>query len=68
MSHWKKSENEFAEMYSRLQAQPGLSLRELARELNVSPSTILRRLPGMDEAGYRLYEDDQERLFPFNKD
>ena len=68
MSHWQKNVNEFSEMYARLQAQPGLSLRDLARELNVTPSTILRRLPGMDEAGYRLYEDDKGKLYPFNKD
>jgi DNA-binding IclR family transcriptional regulator len=66
MSHWQKKEVEFSDMHETLQQQPGLSLRALARQLSVSPSTILRRLPAMDEAGFMLYEDDDGKLYPFD--
>jgi DNA-binding IclR family transcriptional regulator len=68
MSHWQKKEIEFSEMHRTLQQHPGLSIRELARQFGVSASTILRRLPGMDEAGFLLYEDDDGRLYPFDKE
>jgi predicted DNA-binding transcriptional regulator YafY len=66
MSHWQKKEVDFAEMHQALQQNRGLSIRELARHFSVAPSTILRRLPGMDEAGYPLYEDEQGKLYPFD--
>jgi DNA-binding IclR family transcriptional regulator len=33
--------------------------------LEVDRSTITRRLPSMDEAGFLLYEDDDGGLYPF---
>lgn len=68
MSHWQKKEIEYSDMHETLQQQPGLSLRALARQLGVSASTILRRLPSMDEAGFLLYEDDEGKLYPFEKE
>lgn len=67
MSFWKKKEADFGEMDAALTEQPGLSAAELARLLDVDRSTIARRLPSMDEAGYLLYEDDQGRLYRFDE-
>ena len=66
MSHWQKKEVDFSEMHQALQQNRGLSIRKLAHRLGVAPSTILRRLPGMAEAGFPLYEDDKGKLYPFD--
>jgi DNA-binding IclR family transcriptional regulator len=68
MSHWRKKEVEFSDMHQALLEHPGQSLHELARQFGVPASTILRRLPGMAEAGYLLYEDDRGKLYPFDKE
>lgn len=68
MAFWRKSEPNYEQIQRILQQDPGLSVRELARRTNMAPSTILRCLPGMEEAGYLLYEDDHERLWPFGRD
>ena len=62
MAHWGKKEADFAEIAEMLEANPGLSARELARRLEVEPSTITRSLPGMEEAGILLSEDNKGRL------
>jgi DNA-binding IclR family transcriptional regulator len=67
MSHWHKKETEFEQMDCLLQQTPGLTATEIAKQLGVSPSTVLRRLPGMNEAGYLLSEDKQGRLWPFGR-
>jgi DNA-binding IclR family transcriptional regulator len=68
MAFWQKKEVDFSEMATALGNQPGLSAAELARLFDVDRSTITRRLPSMDEAGYLLYEDDDGRLYPFDPD
>lgn len=67
MSHWNKKEDEFEAMHNALRAEPGLSGRELAKRLDVAPSTVTRRLPALEEAGYLLYEDERGRLWPFDR-
>lgn len=67
MSHWRKNESEFEQMDQLVQQMPGLTATEVAKVLGVSPSTILRRLPGMDEAGYLLSEDNRGGLWPFGR-
>jgi len=67
MAFWKRKEADFAEMDTTLGEQPGLSAAELARLLDVERSTITRRLPAMDEAGFLLYEDDDGRLYRFDE-
>jgi len=67
MAFWQKKADEYSDMVELIERQPGISARELARQLDVSPSTITRRLPSMDEAGILLAEDDKGGLWPFRK-
>jgi len=67
MSYWRKKEAEFEEVQQVIQEHPGISIRELARQLDVAPSTIARRLPSLEEAGILLWEDDNEGLWPFEE-
>lgn len=68
MSFWRKKEEEFEEVQQLIEQQPGISIRELARQLGVAPSTIARRLPSMEEAGILLAEDDDGGLWPFDEE
>ncbi len=65
MAFWRKQGSELQEMYRTLQQSPGLSPTELARRLQVAPSTVQRRLPNMEEAGYLLSEDQKGGLWPY---
>jgi len=65
MAFWFKKQSEYQLMYELIQQYPGIRPAELARLLGVSRSTVLRRLPSLEEAGYLLYEDKSGRLWPF---
>ncbi|HHY56486.1 MAG TPA: winged helix-turn-helix domain-containing protein [Chloroflexi bacterium] len=67
MAFWQKKVDEYSDMVELIEQQPGITARELARQLDVSPSTITRRLPSLDEAGILLAEDDKGGLWPFGK-
>lgn len=49
-------------MAEQITQQPGLTASALARSLGMSTSTVIRRLPSLEEAGILLYEDEQGRL------
>ena len=66
MSFWHKKEFEFEEVQQIIEQHPGISIRELACQLGVAASTILRRLPSLEEAGILLSEDDEGGLWPFD--
>ncbi len=66
MAFWSKKTEEFEEMDQVIQEHPGISAAELARELEVERSTIMRRLPSLEEAGYLYYEDEEGRLWSFD--
>lgn len=68
MAFWKRKQEEFETMDQVIQEHPGISPAELARELDVERSTITRRLPSLEEAGYLYYEDDEGRIWPFEPD
>jgi DNA-binding IclR family transcriptional regulator len=68
MAFWQKKQEEFEVMDQVIQENPGISLAELARELEVERSTITRRLPSLEEAGYLYYEDEEGRLWSFDLD
>lgn len=68
MAFWQKKQEEFEVMNQVIQENPGISPAELARELDVERSTITRRLPSLEEAGYLYYEDEEGRLWPFDPD
>lgn len=67
MSFWRKKEDEFEEIEQILIEQPGLTPSELAEILDVSVSTITRRLPSIEEAGILFSEDDKGGLWPFGR-
>lgn len=68
MSFWRKKVDEFKETEEKIIEEPGLTPSELAQRLGVSPSTITRRLPSMNDAGILLYEDDKGRLWSFGNE
>lgn len=67
MGVWRKKQDDYAEIERMLQDDPGQSAREIADKLGVAPTTITRALPGMEEAGVLLYEDEKGRLWPFKR-
>jgi len=67
MAFWFKKKTDFDEMFELIQQRPGMRPAELARMLGVSRSTVLRRLPSLEEAGYLLYEDRSGGLWPFSE-
>ena len=67
MSFWFKKRSEYEEMFELIRCHPGIRPAELARLLNISRSTVLRRLPSMEEAGFLLYEDRTGGLWPFSE-
>lgn len=67
MAFWNKKKEEFETMNRTIQDNPGLSPAELARRLGVTRSTVLRRLPSVEEAGYLYYEDEKGGLWPFKR-
>ena len=67
MAFWRKKEPELQQMYETLETKPGITPGKLAKELGVARSTVHRRLPSLEEAGYLLSEDKKGRLWPFKK-
>jgi DNA-binding MarR family transcriptional regulator len=67
MAFWRKKEVNFEEAYRIVESEKGMFARELAKQMGVSPSTITRSLPSMEEAGYLLAEDDEGKLWPFKR-
>lgn len=67
MAFWQRKKDDFETMDQTIQENPGISLAELARRLNLSRSTITRRLPSIEEAGYLYFEDEKGGLWPFNR-
>jgi DNA-binding IclR family transcriptional regulator len=67
MSFWFKKRSEYEEMFELIRRHPGIRPAELARLLNIPRSTVLRRLPSMEEAGFLLYEDRTGGLWPFSE-
>ena len=65
MARWQKKEPELERTDEVIRQRPGIRPAEIADELGVSRSTITRRLPSMEEAGYFYSEDDQGGLWPF---
>jgi DNA-binding IclR family transcriptional regulator len=67
MAFWSKKEPEFETMEQILEQHPGITAAELARRLDLPRSTVQRRLPSMNDAGYLLYEDEKGGLWPFGR-
>ena len=67
MAFWKRKQKELEETVRLIEENPGIRPAELARLMGVSRSTIIRRLPTLEEAGHLLYEDDQGGLYRYRK-
>ena len=67
MAFWNKKQTDFEQTDKAISNNAGISQANLASELGVQRSTIARRLPSMEEAGYLYSEDDKGRLWPFGK-
>ncbi len=67
MAFWQKKKDDFETMDKVIQEEPGISLAKLAEKLNVERSTITRRMPSLEEAGYLYYEDEKGGIWPFKK-
>jgi DNA-binding IclR family transcriptional regulator len=65
MSYWRRKRSEFADMAQVIADRPGVAPRHLAHCLGVPVSTVLRRLPSLEEMGILLYEDEQGRLWKY---
>jgi DNA-binding IclR family transcriptional regulator len=67
MAFWQKKRTERERMDEMIRNNPGIRQAELARRLDVARSTVARRLPSMEEAGYLYAEDDGGGLWPFKR-
>lgn len=67
MGFWQSKGDEREELDRLIQESPGIRPAELARRLGVSRSTVLRRLPAMEEAGYLYREDERGGLHFFKR-
>jgi DNA-binding IclR family transcriptional regulator len=67
MAFWQKKGDEREEMDGMIQRNPGIRPAELARQMGVSRSTVQRRLPTMEAAGYLYSEDERGGLWPFRR-
>jgi DNA-binding IclR family transcriptional regulator len=67
MAFWRKKRKTFYKMDRIIRKKPGIRPAELARQLDVHRSTVMRRLPSMEEAGYLYAEDEDGGLWPFKR-
>jgi DNA-binding IclR family transcriptional regulator len=67
MAFWKSKQTEREALDRIIQENPGIRPAELARQLSLSRSTIQRRLPSLEEAGYLYSEDERGGLWPFKR-
>jgi DNA-binding IclR family transcriptional regulator len=65
MATWQSKRSVREEMDRLIRQNPGIRPAEIARRLGIHRSTVLRRLPGMEEAGYLYSEDKRGGLHPF---
>jgi len=67
MPFWKSKRAEREQMHQLIERNPGIRPAELARRLGTSRSTVTRRLPSMEEAGYLYSEDERGGLHFFRR-
>jgi DNA-binding IclR family transcriptional regulator len=67
MAYWNSKQAEREAMDQLIRQNPGIRPAELARQLGVSRSTVNRRLPGMEEAGYLYGEDERGGLHHYKR-
>ncbi len=68
MPFWSKNQAEFVEIDRLIRQQPGIRPAQIAERLGVARSTITRRLPSLEEAGFLYSEDARGGLWPFKRE
>lgn len=63
----KTDNNRLEEIVRYIENHPHSRPIEIARELDLHPSTVMRTLPALEDAGILLSEDDRGRLSLFGK-
>jgi len=63
----KPNQERMEDVYQAVQNYPGERPGFLARLLGLERSEVTRILPGMDEKGYYLSEDERGGLWPFKR-
>ncbi len=63
----KVDNNRLTEIADYIERHPRCKPIEIARELDLRPSTVARSLPALEEVGILLSEDDRGRLSLFGK-
>ncbi len=63
----KSDGNRLDEIARYIEDHPDIKPIEIARGLRLQPSTVMRSLPALEEAGILLTEDDRGRLTLFRK-
>ncbi|MFN3705760.1 MAG: MarR family transcriptional regulator [Thermoflexales bacterium] len=63
----KPDSNRLQEIARYVERHPRCKPIEIARQLDLHPSTVTRLLPALEEAGILLSEDSHGRLFLFGK-
>lgn len=63
----KVDNNRLTEIADYVERHPRCKPLEIARDLDLHPSTVTRSLPALEEAGILLWEDDRGRLSLFGK-
>lgn len=67
MAFWKRNQSEYEEMARLIEEKPGIRPGQLAEAMSVQRSTVLRRLPALEEAGILLSEDQRGGLSLFGR-
>lgn len=68
MAYWASKIPDFDSTNAVIIDNPGIKAPAIARKIGVCPSTIHRRLPSMEEAGYLYFEDEHGGLYSFNQE
>ena len=68
MPFWSKNQTAVVEMDRLIRQQPGIRPVEIAQQLGVARSTVTRRLPSLEEAGFLYSEDKRGGLWPFKRE
>ena len=54
-------------IHSTLVVHPGLTVNEIAKQLDLRWDQVNSALPSMERTGLLLYEDDNGQLYPFGR-
>ncbi len=63
----KIDDRKLKEIFEKVEENPGKKAGFLARLLGLARSEVTRSLPALDEKGLLVYEDEEGRLFPFDR-